>query len=72
MWETLHKYSRYVRLGKMEHLKCPDCGEIVAILDRDGEPMLWCFTEDRKFFPGIDVKDKLIKIMEEIDSANRT
>jgi hypothetical protein len=72
MWETIHKYSRYVRLGKIEHLKCPDCNEIMAILDREGEPVLWCFTEDRKFIPGLDVKQKLIDAMEAADSANRT
>lgn len=69
MWSVFHRYTRAVRDGIVDPLKCPDCDYILAVRDRDGDPVLWCSTEDRYIRPGLDLRDKIKDL---IDGAART
>jgi len=69
MWEVFHSYTRAVRDGSINPLMCPDCDYILAVRDQDGEPVLWCSTEDRYIRPGLDLRDKIKDL---VNSAKRT
>lgn len=68
MWEVFHSYSRAVREGKVNPLKCPDCEYILSVRDKDGDPVLWCSTEDRYIHPGLNLRDKIKDL---VNSATR-
>ncbi len=52
-WMLLHRYRGLVELGEARPFICPQCDELLTTVpDMDGDPVLWCGTDDSAFIPG--------------------
>lgn len=52
-WTLLRRYQGLTRLGQALPLACANCdNDLVTMLGKDDEPVLWCPYCDNTFDPG--------------------
>lgn len=59
-WSIIHGYRRLVRDNVAYELSCPEDNAVYAVkMDKDGEPVLHCFTCSSTVTPGLSLWGRL-------------
>ena len=63
---VLHEYMHLVRSKILPALLCPWCEDPMMLVDRDGDPVLWCPFDDAETKPGLTMMNELKEKMNAI------